>query len=383
MYDRRRDSCLDDKASHRASPANILSLLSPLHGTLPACLDGVQLDTVTLVQAGVSGSTFASEERHRWSNTEFPARIDAMKAYFWLRPFLMFIVPVAPSIAFAQQGNRILHVMNSDGTGLRPLVVETDYNRQGSPEWSPDGKRIAFDAWRRSPSGQRLSSTKMFIVTVDGSDLKEIGDGAMPSFSADGKRIGFCRGRPNPGVWTMDIGGTNKQLVDEAGWAARWSPDGQKIAYTVRNGNGANIVVHDVETGRRTIVLTGEHRARYTRIRWSFGWSPDNRRLCFCGDRGPDISEATVVAVDGSDEHFQVLLIGKMAAKLSWHPNGRLILLSMTDPMLKIQQLFTVDLTKKGHVRPFVGQPRNRSNSIGTWSPDGTQIVFASRRMPN
>ena len=232
------------------------------------------------------------------------------------------LLVVSATHVVAQQRDRHLYVLNSDGTGLRQLVAETDYNRQGSPEWSPDGKRIAFDAWRRSPTGERISNTKMFIVNVDGSDLKEIGDGSMPSFSADGHRVGFCRGGPRRGIWTMDINGADEQLVDQAGWAARWSPDGQKIAYTVRDLNGANIVVYDIATKRKTRVLNGEHSARYTQIRWSFGWSPDNRRLCFCGDLGPEMSEATIASVDGSDKHFQVLLVGQFAAKLSWHPDG-------------------------------------------------------------
>ena len=46
------------------------------------------------------------------------------------------------------------------------LVTGTDYDRHGSPDWSPDGKLIAYDAWkgtaRQSPpqKGQPNPSTE-------------------------------------------------------------------------------------------------------------------------------------------------------------------------------------------------------------------------------
>ena len=139
------------------------------------------------------------------------------------------MVPLAPTALLAQPSGRLLYVMNVDGTGLRQLVKGSDYDRQGSPEWSPDGKRRAFDGWRAS-AGENLKQGEMFLINSDGSDLQKLGDGAMPSFSSDGQRIAFSRHKPNQGVWTMNLDGTEKVLLDPKGWCARWSPDGRRIA---------------------------------------------------------------------------------------------------------------------------------------------------------
>ena len=178
----------------------------------------------------------------------------------------------------------------------------------------------------------------------------------------------------------MNLDGTEKVLLDPKGWCARWSPDGRRIAYTVRERSGANIRIHDVQTKQRHVVLKGEHASRYHLVRWNFGWSPDSRRLCFRGDRKEKESEAVIVHADGSDQQFQILLRGNVTAKFSWHPDGTKILLALPDPMRKLEQLFIADLSREGNLRYLVGQPPDYANLVGTWSPDGQQIVFTGKR---
>src|SRR5262245_15351022 len=41
-----------------------------------------------------------------------------------------------------------LFVAEADGSKMRPLADLPEYQAQGSPNWSRDGKYIVFDAWK-------------------------------------------------------------------------------------------------------------------------------------------------------------------------------------------------------------------------------------------
>ena len=104
----------------------------------------------------------------------------------------------APAVP-AAEGEPLLAI-NGDGSNLRKLVAMPDYTSIGSPDWSRDGTRIAFDAWRSS-IGETYVDGHVFVVNADGGKPIDLGPGAMPSWSPDGKRIVFCQYSPNQGVW--------------------------------------------------------------------------------------------------------------------------------------------------------------------------------------
>jgi TolB protein len=120
----------------------------------------------------------------------------------------------------------------------------------GSPVFSPDGKRIAFR--RGEPRGESIS-----IVNVDGSGLTRVktfsgGLGDKIDWSPDGSRIAFDHPSFGPpkssNIFTIRIDGTGmRQLTHATGGKINygldsWSPDGKKIAFiTNRDGNDYDI----------------------------------------------------------------------------------------------------------------------------------------------
>lgn len=304
--------------------------------------------------------------------------------YCWL--FCVAVFFATPTVCTAQSdsGNAPakpvtlqLYVLSDGDENAKPLALNTDYDGQGSPQWSPDGKLIAFDAWRES-SGETFGKAHVFVINADGKNLRNLGIGAMPSFSADGQRIAFSRYSPNRGVWTMNVDGSQKELLDAEGWCAKWSPDGNKIAFTVHRGR-TNIVLYDVKAKTRSSVLTDEHSQMYSSIYWNYCWSPDSNRLCFRARRPDGTHDVAITDASSSGNGFQVRLQQVTGNEFSWHPNGKTILFAMPNPMRKLRQLYTINPDGKDQPRWLRSQPLDHINVCGSWSRDGKQIVFSSK----
>jgi Tol biopolymer transport system component len=165
-----------------------------------------------------------------------------------------------------------------DGTGKRRLTQEGKQNF--FPEWSPDGKRIAF-------TSDRSGSPQILVIDADGSNPKQLtteGGNMVPTWSPNGKRLAFVSNRSGHfEIWAMESDGTHqKQLTktDTAVWnnSAAWSPDGRRIAfYSTRSGHFA-IWVTDPDGGHLT-QLTSRYGDRYPDSN-APAWSPPRDKDC-------------------------------------------------------------------------------------------------------
>jgi dipeptidyl aminopeptidase/acylaminoacyl peptidase len=87
-----------------------------------------------------------------------------------------------------------IYVMNADGTNLRALSSETRLHSDNNLQWSPDGSHIAFQRWFAVPEAGFADTRPVTVVGVDDGTEVEVGivnvDGYLGwSWSPDGTAI--------------------------------------------------------------------------------------------------------------------------------------------------------------------------------------------------
>jgi len=255
-------------------------------------------------------------------------------------------------LQLSEQGEIIpLLVMDEDGKNFRTLVALPEYTAIGSSAWSPDGKRIAFDAWR-TVFGEGFEHIHEFVADADGTGVRDLGEGRIPSWSPDGKRLTLSWYRNKAGVWIVKADGTGAELVDQAGFGSYWCPTGNRIAYAAQGSSGANLFVRDLdkaEVGRP--LLTRAYRQVY----WGMTWSPDGEWIAFKGDTAGGKSELAAVHVDGEAKGFKVLLPRAMpesgnrfSSHIAWGGDGKRILVGLCPPTSQRgHKLYFLDFAQK------------------------------------
>ncbi len=109
-----------------------------------------------------------------------------------------------------------------------------------SPDWSPDGSKIAFDSDR---SGNREVYVLDMVGLGEPIKLTQHNSANFsPAWSPDGKKIAFVSNHDgNTEIYVMDADGSNsRRLTDNPSgdWGPDWSPDGNSIVFfTNRDGN--------------------------------------------------------------------------------------------------------------------------------------------------
>jgi Tol biopolymer transport system component len=174
--------------------------------------------------------------------------------------------------------------MNVDGSDQRRLTSGGDW--EFSPQWSPDGRRLAYMVWDDSActpeSGSGCAVPDVWTVDADGSGQRKILDSAFqPRWSPDGWKLLFQRYDANPdratlGVYLASSDGTGaRQLIRAMLWASErappaWSPTGRTILWGA--GMGA-VRLH-------LLSLDGRKR-RFLAVGVSPAWSHDGSRIAF------------------------------------------------------------------------------------------------------
>ncbi len=188
--------------------------------------------------------------------------------------------------------NQDIHIARRDGSELTRLTFEE--GKDITPAWSPRGDRIAF-------SSERAGSLDLWTVAPDGSDPRRLtSDPASdynPAWSPDGSKIVFYRekGDNRDQIWWVAADGSEERPVtaDEAHSVfPAFLPDG-RIAFLSKKGDEPQqlVVAADDGSGRANVGLVDSGLAR---------WSPDGDTIAFVAGRWPK-SAIYLMGADGGN----------------------------------------------------------------------------------
>jgi Tol biopolymer transport system component len=164
--------------------------------------------------------------------------------------------PDGRRIAFESMRSGDVHeiwLAEADGSRLARLTRGPG-RHQGSPRWSPDGRTIAFD----SQSGD--GRFDVWTVSVDGSGLRQVtnhpADENIPAWSRDGRWIYFGSNRTGRyEVWRVPAaGGSEEQVTHAGGVMAEEGADGRTLYYKRSMGEGP-LLVRPIPRGDERVVL--------------------------------------------------------------------------------------------------------------------------------
>lgn len=211
---------------------------------------------------------------------------------------------------------------------LRIVPLTTFAGSKDYPAFSPDGKRIAF-SWNGGTQGS--DEHQIYIKPVGDGDPVQLTNSPhndiLPAWSPDGRRVVFAR-EQTPGqvfrshdIYIISPDGRNERKIVEGCWlGASWSPDGATIALAhvpteSKPLASGGIFLQSLESGK-VVELTSGH-ADHDPV-----FSPDGKWVAFERNFIGVASEILLIPARGGNPK-QLTFDRRPLNGVTWTANGR------------------------------------------------------------
>ena len=330
-----------------------------------------------------------------------------------------------------------IYIIRPDGSGWKKVASNPGYD-EGSPTWSPDGKRVAFyetpveSTWgAHRPEGINKVSSQLVSVDVASLDRTVLtstpGFKVFPQYLSESNVAYHVKGGDTEGIYTT--AGSSRLTANTGIRSPRYSSDGgrmvyEKITMHPAHANGTSLfsfdpawdykyidvfpqlsldrkkLVYTEKAINSSIAVTNPDLSGYTRIydpassgldpvmikqglagAFQPTWSPDREWVAFgVGDwfftRGAGPGRIVRIKADGSmNGRPEVLTDGSMNAGFpSYSSDGKRIVYRVWSP--KVQGLRILDLDTR-----VTTVLTTAADNLPDWSPDGSKIVFTRKEI--
>ena len=248
-------------------------------------------------------------------------------------------------LAFASNrlGNFDLYLLDIDGSNLRQLTDQEgpDFD----PAWSPDGVEIVY-----SSRASLRDDAEIWVMKADGSDKRQItendADDIDPSWSPGGEWIAFSSNRTGTHeIYLMRTDGSGVQQVTDTELDAqtpRWSPDGTRIGYHVGVFNQtATSDLYVIDSNGENITRLTENN---TIDQW-IAWSPNGGQIAFSSGRDREPGQRAIYLLDDRGRTATQLTEGQIHDDdPAWSPDGSRIAFDSNRANRSVYDLYVIEI---------------------------------------
>ncbi|NBB73145.1 MAG: hypothetical protein GVY35_05625 [Bacteroidetes bacterium] len=205
-----------------------------------------------------------------------------------------------------------------------------------APDWSPDGQWLAFST--------RISDAYLYRVSVDGEQLTpltgpnspnpDLEETVTPEWSPNGDRLLYTvvAGEPR-GISIMKPDGSEARIIISYGVMGSWFPDGEHVVYVnwdqrVEDASRRKQIYRARDSGSGTEKLTDLPNSGiigYPSV------SPDGTQIAFVHRAEDGSAEVFLMHADGTGIRRVTQGPGS-AERPEWHPEGKTIMFSRELP---------------------------------------------------
>lgn len=211
------------------------------------------------------------------------------------------VSPDGQWLAFDSDLNGRQELWRMPATGGEAERLTTSTADNFLPAWSPNGRELAFYEFRDGRRRLRtVPSSGGRVRTVTGDEY----DDRYPSWSPDGSQLMFARRLgPYDEIHTIRRNADStwseaRQLTEEGGNAARWSPDGKHFLYFP--GRTPGLAVAPIDRPGEVRLLVRGDSASGAPFPALAEWDPRGDRIYYKAFDGEGRASFWVVNVDGS-----------------------------------------------------------------------------------
>ena len=247
------------------------------------------------------------------------------------------------------------------------IISDAIYERLTGEKGYFDSRVVFVD--ESGPKDRRVK--RLALMDQDGANVRYLtrGDDLVltPRFSSSPDTITYMSygSQGDPKVFLMNIETGQREIVTNfpgMSFSPRFSPDGQRVIFSLQRGANSNLFVMDLRS-KATTRLTDT-----AVIDTAPSYSPDGQRICFESDRGGKQQIYVMAAGGGSAQRIS---FGDGAYSTPvWSPRGDYIAFTK-----QYQGKFAIGIMKPdGSGERLLTEGYH--NEGPTWSPNGRVIMF-------
>ncbi|HZT32281.1 MAG TPA: S9 family peptidase [Bryobacteraceae bacterium] len=293
-------------------------------------------------------------------------------------------------VQFSPDGSRLAYTITRNDGPRRPfaqlwimtladrhsICLSAGQEPSSNPEWSPDGKWIAYSGRMDGKSGLMIAradgSEKRFLAEMLGTNSPLPTTGNTVAWSPDGRQIAYVSAQPGPE--TAEATGDPIVITRYL-----YKPEASEGNSHFNDNRRLHIFVVDVATGQSRQLTTGTHYEH------SIDWSPNGREIAFISNREPNEDQFfnyDLLALDAATGRIRRLTATESAEyRPHWSPDGATIAYEATkrgltdlETTMEDTHVWLIGADGRNR-RELTGSVDNRQGEPG-WSADGRSVLF-------